>query len=127
MARFARVSASKIAATAFGVLKSSSIAAPELFEGCGVERHADDIDADSLSARRTSASSRPTAGGGGLELLLAQLGGAVVVRSQHGQAEGARSVVSSASAMVVKLPTDFAIFSPPLVTMPACTQWRANG
>ena len=33
---------------------------------------------------------------------------------------------SSASARVVKLPSDFAIFSPPTWTMPEWIQWRAN-
>ncbi len=52
------------------------------------------------------------------QLRTTEVGGAAVVRLQHRQADRASVVPASASATVVKLPSDFDILSPPIVTMP---------
>ena len=75
----------------------------------------------------TSASSRSTASAAAASSFVAEL------HLRAGSASAARAsrnargpCASSTSASVVKLPSDFDIFSPPTFTMPACIQCRAN-
>ncbi len=76
--------------------------------------------------RRANASSPASDRSASIDRVLVDLDGRPVVRLQDEQPVGTRSTVSIRSSKVVKLPSDFDIFSPATSTNPLCTQWRAN-